>query len=72
MVIIRKTPPALIGRREMLLKSAGLFAFAGLSRGPLATAFGQNATTVIATPVETEGPYWVDEMLNRSDLTNDC
>jgi protocatechuate 3,4-dioxygenase beta subunit len=34
-------------------------------------ALAQAATTVTATPTETEGPYWVDEFLNRADLALD-
>jgi len=60
---IQKIPGARIGRREMLLRAAALFA--------LKPAFAQNATTLTATPSETEGPYWVDEQLNRADLALD-
>src|SRR5215471_15665335 len=52
-----------LGRREMLLRAAALLA--------LKPAFAQNATTLIATPSQTEGPYWVDEQLNRADLALD-
>jgi protocatechuate 3,4-dioxygenase beta subunit len=60
---IQKTPIARLGRREMLLRAAALFAFK--------PAFAQNSTTLTATPSETEGPYWVDEQLNRADLALD-
>ena len=29
------------------------------------------AVACVLTPAETEGPYFVDEMLNRSDITTD-
>jgi protocatechuate 3,4-dioxygenase beta subunit len=47
----------------MIVRTAGMFA--------LGRAFGQNSTTTVVTPTETEGPYWVDEMLNRADLALD-
>jgi protocatechuate 3,4-dioxygenase beta subunit len=61
--------PPLIGRRELLVKGAGLLAFAGVAGG--VARIVKAATTYIATPEETEGPYWVDEQLNRSDLQVD-
>lgn len=61
----------MLGRRELILKTAGLFAMVGFADGPFSKAFGQTASTVVATPIETEGPYWVDEQLNRSDLSVD-
>jgi len=61
-------PPAM-RRRELLIKGAGLGAFAGIA-GELGRK-AKGATTYIATPRETEGPYWVDEQLNRSDLQVD-
>jgi protocatechuate 3,4-dioxygenase beta subunit len=59
----------LIGRRELLVRGAGLLAFAGVADGVARIA--RAATTYVATPEETEGPYWVDEQLNRSDLQVD-
>jgi protocatechuate 3,4-dioxygenase beta subunit len=59
---IRKTTSYLLGRREMILRTAGFFAVRPL--------FAQTST-VTATPQETEGPYWVDEQLNRADLALD-
>ena len=61
----------MLGRRELILKTAGLFALIGFADGPFSKAFGQSSSTAIATPIETEGPYWVDEQLNRSDLSVD-
>jgi len=53
----------LLGRRELLVRAAALFA--------LKPAFARNATTLTATPSETEGPYWVEEQMNRADLALD-
>jgi protocatechuate 3,4-dioxygenase beta subunit len=56
-------------RRDILIKgAAGALALAGLGmRGP--TVLGWNM--IDPTPAETEGPYWVDELLNRSDIRVD-
>ena len=59
--------PAHTTRREVLLRSvAGAFAFTGLGlKGNVVAA------VVDETPGVTEGPYWVDELLNRSDVRSD-
>src|SRR5439155_4100443 len=42
------------------------------SRSPTAATTQTPATlSCVVTPAETEGPYFVDEKLNRSDLTSD-
>lgn len=62
-----------MGRRELIIKGAGLMAFAGVAGSILTkkAAATTTTTTYIATPEQTEGPYWVDEQLNRSDLQID-
>ncbi len=53
-------------RREAIrLGAAGAAAFAGLSM-----LRGARADCPVS-PTQTEGPYWVDEMLNRSDIRSD-
>jgi protocatechuate 3,4-dioxygenase beta subunit len=55
-------------RREALIKgAAALLAATGL--GTPGVLFAQNEIT--RTPGETEGPYWVDVGLNRSDVRSD-
>jgi protocatechuate 3,4-dioxygenase beta subunit len=58
----------LVNRREMLnlLGATGLTLLAGPS-------FAQSPRTLscVATPEQTEGPYFVDEGLNRSDIRSD-
>lgn len=57
----------LVDRREVLrLGATGAVALAGF--GAVRKAIGQSCTV---PPTETEGPYWVDEMLNRSDIRSD-
>jgi len=59
----------LLGRREVLLMgAASVMALAGLGNKKDA-AFAQNS--IVATPSLTEGPYFVDELLNRSDIRVD-
>jgi protocatechuate 3,4-dioxygenase beta subunit len=54
-------------RRQMLrIGAGGAAALAGLAT--MGRAFGQSCTV---PPTQTEGPYWVDEMLNRSDIRSD-
>ena len=48
-----------------------MFTLTGLAGGPFSRALAQTASTVVATPQQTEGPYWVDERLNRQDLLVD-
>jgi uncharacterized protein (TIGR03437 family) len=51
-------------RQALLLLGSGAAALAGKA----STASG---TCVAASPQATEGPYWVDEMLDRSDIRTD-
>ena len=60
-----------LGRRELILRTAGVLTFAGMGRGVITKALAQTSTSVVLTPEETEGPYWVDEQLNHSDLATD-
>ena len=57
-----------VTRRQALgfLGAAGVASFIVLGRGGRAWA-----ATCTVTPAETEGPYWVDELLNRSVITVD-
>ena len=61
-------PPSIIlpSRRDALRwGAAGAVAAAGL--GSVKSALGD----CVLSPSETEGPYWVDEMLSRSDVRSD-
>lgn len=63
----------LLGRRQMLRMGAGAtgaIALAALGYGRGA-AFAQEQNAVLLTPALTEGPYFVDELLNRTDLRLD-
>ena len=56
-------------RRDLLKKGLGMLAFASASQ--VGTVLVKGATLTTATPAETQGPYWVDEKLNRSDIRAD-
>src|ERR1700760_1482248 len=61
-----------IGRRRALAFLGGAGAGALLLRnGTQAPATVDAATCVPSTPTVTEGPYWVDEKLFRSDIRTD-
>ena len=66
---MKKTSGHLLSRRAVILMgAAGTLALAGLgNRNRI--AFAQNS--LVATPSLTEGPYFVDERLNRSDIRVD-
>lgn len=66
-----KRDRGLIGRRELILRTAGVLTFTGFGLGVVKKSLAQTATSIVLTPEETEGPYWVDEQLNRSDLATD-
>src|SRR5437016_3533262 len=57
-----------LSRREVigLIGTAGTAALFGTLSPNRSLA--ADVTCVQAIPAETEGPYWVDEMLNRSDI----
>ena len=67
----QKHAASLLGRREMILRTAGVLTFAGMGCGVVTKALAQTSTSIVLTPEETEGPYWVDEQLNHSDLATD-
>ncbi len=59
----------LISRRGAIQNSAvGLGALAAAG---FASRAAQGAPECVQSPAQTEGPYWVDEMLNRSDIRSD-
>jgi len=61
----------LLSRRDLLLRGgASALVLTGVSQSDWMAAFAQSIT-IAATPSETEGPYWVDEQLNRSDIRTD-
>ena len=57
--------PVMDRRDALKMGAAGAAALAGL--GTVQQALGQ----CIANPAQTQGPYWVDEMLSRSDIRSD-
>lgn len=67
----RKATGGLLGRRELILRTAGVLTFTSMGRGVITKALAQTSTPIILTPEQTEGPYWVDEQLNHSDLATD-
>jgi protocatechuate 3,4-dioxygenase beta subunit len=60
--------PTAANRRDVLRKGV-TGALAAVVLGAKGTVLAQHL--VDDTPGLTEGPYWVDEMLNRSDVRND-
>lgn len=65
-MIFDKLRNYMLARRDVLKMGAvGAVGLTGL--GSVRTAFGQCATN----PSQTQGPFWVDEMLNRSDIRSD-
>src|SRR2546426_11962238 len=62
------TPRSLLTRRQALgfIGAAGAASYVAFGRGRQAWS-----TSCAVTPQETEGPYWVDEGLARSDITVD-
>ena len=55
-------------RRALLLGAAGALGSAGLTR---LTGLGKALGECVNTPSQTEGPFWVDEKLNRRDIRSD-
>jgi protocatechuate 3,4-dioxygenase beta subunit len=75
---------SVISRRKLMLGSLTVFAGAVIaactgrgqsaltsSPSPSASATAVATPACVVTPTETEGPYFVDERLNRSDITSD-
>lgn len=62
-----------LSRREVmaLIGAAGLSTWAERAFGQEAGALGQTGQVCIVQPQQTEGPYFVDQMLNRSDIRAD-
>lgn len=59
------------GRRDIILKAIGAAGFLGLAKSGTGVALAQTSPSLVLTPEMTEGPYWVDGQLNRSDLLYD-
>ena len=57
------------GRRDILLKAVGAVSLAGLTKAGVALA--ADASSVVLTPEMTQGPYWIDEKLNRAAILYD-
>lgn len=53
-------------RRALLQKGLGILGFASATQ--LDTLFVKGAALTTDTPEETEGPFWIDEQLNRSNV----
>jgi len=68
---MQKRIGGLLGRREMILKTAGVVTLVGSSRGLVTKVLAATSKPIVLTPEETEGPYWIDEQLNHSDLATD-
>jgi protocatechuate 3,4-dioxygenase beta subunit len=64
--LIRSSAPH---SRRQILKAAGAAALAGFARPSSLPAL--TACSVVAAPSLTEGPYFVDEILHRSDIRAD-
>jgi len=57
-------------RRELILRTTGALTLLGLG-GLFKADMAEAATSVVLTPQEEEGPFFVDEKLNRSDILVD-
>lgn len=59
----------ILTRRDLLgMGAAGAMILAGLRTQRNGMAFAQGQGGIVASPALTEGPYFVDERLNRSDI----
>jgi protocatechuate 3,4-dioxygenase beta subunit len=63
--------PHILTRREMLRLMASGAAGLGLGGMPFARAEHNSPAACVARPQQIEGPYFVDERLNRSDIRYD-
>ena len=61
---------SLLGRRELILRTTGAMTLLGLGN-TFETEMAEAATAIVLTPQSEEGPYFVDEKLNRSDVIVD-
>jgi protocatechuate 3,4-dioxygenase beta subunit len=67
-----KTLQGLSRRRLLsLLGAGGVAALAGLPARPSRAEPAQAVPACVVTPEQTEGPYFVDERLNRADVRSD-
>jgi len=67
--MIKEISHRLFARRELLfMGAAGVMTLTGFGKNR-GSAFAQS--TIVETPELTEGPYFVDEQLNRSDIRVD-
>jgi protocatechuate 3,4-dioxygenase beta subunit len=68
-MVMKEQVPRVLTRRELLrIGAAGVAVLTPLG-SHWGSAFAQSA--IVATPALTEGPYFVDERLNRSDIRVD-
>jgi protocatechuate 3,4-dioxygenase beta subunit len=58
------------GRRELMLRTTGAMTLLGLGN-TFQAKMAEAATPVVLTPPAVEGPYFVEEKLNRSDIVVD-
>lgn len=58
------------GRRELLIRTSGMMSLIGFGNA-MTAQIAEAATSVILTPQEEQGPYFVEEKLNRSDIITD-
>lgn len=64
--------PQLHDRREVIrLGAVGALTLAGIAAQPAQRAWAFAPGSIVLTPQETEGPYFVEEHLNRSDIRVD-
>jgi len=77
---VKSLSKTVVSRRTALLLGFGAIVAACTGRGssaslgspsPSPTASSVSTPACIVTPSETEGPYFVDERLNRSDISTD-
>lgn len=61
-----------LGRRDLILRTAGVFSLFGLgAAGVTRSARADTTTAVLLTPQEEQGPFFVDGQLERSDIIYD-
>jgi protocatechuate 3,4-dioxygenase beta subunit len=71
---LRKVPKVrVLNRREMLMLIGGTSALALFERanGQVVSSRPQTVAGCVVSPQQTEGPFFVDEKLNRSDIRTD-
>lgn len=60
-----------VPNRRQMIRTLGAAALAGLPFGAQRSLLGQQACAILGSPSLTEGPYFVDEDLNRADIRTD-